>query len=196
MRITYIIIFIFLTNFELYSQEITDDNEHFIYGAGELVMGNYFGLGASFNYIFKNKYSAQAGIMGAISRPESRPFDYKPGFLKGGPYDHIRDLHLLIGKVFILSDDRRLNVQAGAGYSSMLTPGSWTKANNNLLSKNYEYIYYTNREYSFICKVKLEALANYFSGLSFTGNYIVNKDTYYLGISIGVLIGLVAKEDY
>jgi hypothetical protein len=76
-----IIISLFICSFELVHAQFAENNA--IYFSQELNFGNYIGLNADLNYVYKERFSFKIGYNGNIRKPKSQPEDYSSGLVKG-----------------------------------------------------------------------------------------------------------------
>ena len=76
-----IIISLFIFSIEWVHAQFAEN--HAIYFSKELNFGNYIGLNADLNYVYKERFSLKIGYNGNIRKPKSQPEDYSSGLVKG-----------------------------------------------------------------------------------------------------------------
>ena len=92
------------------------------------------------------------------------------------------------------SETIRANFSVGMGYTTIKEPGNWQKRDRILFGENYTWDYLENNRLSLILNPKIEFLRYRFFGLTISPMLQANKDTFYLGVGIGAMIGLLRKE--
>ena len=175
------------------------DKNNALYSTGELNIGNYIGIDANLNYIYKEKYSFKIGYTGNIRKPNSQPENYRSGltgllsFGLADPYDQLENYHVAFGKIYNLnkSGTIRANVSLGLGYTTIREPENWELINDAFLTENYTWNYKKYNAVSIIINPKIEFPFTRFYGLTISPMCQISKDRSYFGIGIGQMIGLL-----
>ncbi|MBP1840719.1 hypothetical protein [Formosa algae] len=180
-------------------------NQHSIYTSGEINFGNYIGMNLNLNYVYNQTYSFKLGYTGHIRTPKSQPKDYSSGL--GGlfsfgfenPYDQLETIQMGVGKIYNLNNSGtiRLNLSVGAGYTIIRQPENWQYTDSAFLSENYTWNYRKHSTASFILNPKIEFPISRFYGFTVSPLLILNKDSSYIGIGLGQMIGILKpKKQY
>ncbi len=172
------------------------------YTSGELNMGNYIGIDINFNYIYKEKYSFKIGYTGNIRTPNSKPENYRNGFiglLSLGltyPYDQLENYQITLGKIYNLNNmgTIRLNLALGLGYTTIREPENWEIINGSVFTENYTWNYKAHHTLSVIINPKIEFPFTRYIGLTISPLLQINKDRTYIGIGLGSIMGVLRKK--
>jgi len=198
-----IIISVFIFSFELVYAQFAENNA--IYFSQELNFGNYIGLNADLNYVYKERFSFKIGYNGNIRKPKSQPDDYSSGLVKGillgleNPYDQMENYQIAVGKIGRLnkSGTIRINFLVGIGYTIIREPENWQKIESkSLIAENYTWNYKRDNTASLIINPKIEFPLTSFFGLTVSPMLEVNKYSVYYGVGIGTMLGLLKKNQH
>lgn len=196
-----IITFLFICSISSIDAQFSENNA--IYFSQELNFGNYIGLNADLNYVYKEKYSFKIGYNGNIRKPKSQPNDYSSGLAKAiifgleNPYDQMENYQIAFGKIDWLnkSGTIRINFLVGVGYTVIREPENWQKIESkSLIAENYTWNYKRNNTASLIINPKIEFPFTWVYGLTVSPMLQVNKYRIYYGIGIGSMLGLLKKR--
>ncbi|MFW6247412.1 MAG: hypothetical protein ACOC22_04565 [bacterium] len=196
-----IITFLFICSISSIDAQFAENNA--IYYSEELNFGNYFGLNADLNYVYKEKYSFKIGYNGNIRKPKSQPNDYSSGLAKAiifgleNPYDQMENYQIAVGRISKLNKSRtiRVNCLVGIGYTIIREPGNWQKIDDrSLIAENYTWNYSRDNTISLIINPKIEFPFTWVYGLTVSPMLQVNKYRIYYGIGIGSMLGLLKKR--
>jgi len=196
-----IIISLFIFSIEWAHAQFAENNA--IYFSQELNFGNYIGLNADLNYVYKERFSFKIGYNGNIRKPKSQPEDYSSGLVKGmllgleNPYDQMENYQIAVGKIDRLnkSGTIRINFLVGVGYTVIREPENWQKIESkSLIAENYTWNYKRNNTASLIINPKIEFPLTSFFGLTVSPMLEVNKYSVYYGVGIGTMVGLLRKR--
>jgi len=173
---------------------------HALYFSGEGNVGNYYGIDANVNYIYKEKFSLKAGYSAYVRRPRSQPEDYTSGLIETvllfglvNPRDKLQNLHMDFGWLIMLNQSRtlRLNASVGFGYTKITEPKNWERRTGGFLIENYSWEYNSSDAFSLILNPKIEFPFTRVFGLSVSPLMIINKERTYYGIGFGLMLGLL-----
>lgn len=174
---------------------------HAIYLSTEYSFGNYYGLDANLNYVYKEKYSLKVGFSGHFRKPESQPEDYSGGLLSvftfglTNPLDQLFTYQVAFGKIFMLNkaETIRLNAALGVGYTIITEPEHWRSV-NGFVTPNYSWDYEEYERVSLIINPKIEFPFTRIVGLSVSPMLYINSKRTYFGLGIGKILGLLKKK--
>lgn len=176
-----------------------------IYFTSGLNVGNFWGGHLNLNYILDNKYSFQAGISALMREPKSKPEDFSSG-LTGlltlglsdlAYYDAMANYQILVGRIFMpsKSSTTRFNIAAGIGYTMLAEATNWEYVFDKLsIGENYTYDMVTHSSLSFIIEPKVEFPSTRYFGFTLSPMLQINKDWTYIGVGIGVMVGLLRQK--
>ncbi len=172
---------------------------HTFYVSGELNLGNYIGLEIDLNYLNNAMYSFKLGYCVNVREPKSLPHDYYGGLgeiFSFEPYDQLENYHFAIGKVYRMNDKGtiRANLSLGIGYAIIEKPQNWERIEGGILGGNYTYDYHRTNTVSLIINPKVEFPFTRFYGLTVSPMLIITKDSTYIGIGIGHMVGLLKRK--
>ena len=195
----FLFILLFFTGLNVVNGQF--DQNHAIYITPDLSLGNYIGLDANLNYVYKEKYSFKIGYSGLFRITNSRPDDLSVGLevlISLGllsPYDIMETFQVGIGRVYILNNAGtiRVNMSIGVGYTTITEPYNWIPT-LGMLTTNYNWEYKSHNTVSLIINPKIEFPFTRFYGLSASPMLMVNKSRIYVGFGIGQMIGLLKKS--
>jgi len=195
-----IIISLFIFSIEWVHAQFAEN--HAIYFSKELNFGNYIGLNADLNYVYKERFSLKIGYNGNIRKPKSQPEDYSSGLVKGillgleNPYDQMENYQIAFGKIGRLnkSGTVRINFLVGVGYTVIREPENWQKIESkSLIAENYTWNYKRDNTASLIINPKIEFPLTWIFGLTVSPMLEINKYSVYYGVGIGTMVGLLRK---
>jgi hypothetical protein len=194
-------ILVFAISINSVNAQFSENNA--IYTSGELNLGNYIGLDANLNYVYKEEYAFKFGYTINVRKAKSRPEDYSPGLARllllglTNPYDQLQSYHIGVGKIYKLnySGTIRLNASVGLGYMVIREPVNWERADNGFLAENYRWEYSKYGTVGLIINPKIELPFTWIYGLTISPMVQINKDRIYYGIGFGNMIGLLRKKD-
>lgn len=195
-----IIIFILLLVITKLNAQFSEKNA--VYSTGELNFGNYVGVNLNLNYVFNEKYSFQIGYSGYTRESKSQPEDYTSGLvgiftlgLSEFHFDNMENYQFLAGKIYSLNESGtiRLNMSGGIGYTIISEPTNWRRISGFTLGENYTYDMDKHKTVSLIINPKVEFPFTRFFGLTISPMLQINKDRTFIGIGIGLMIGLLRK---
>ena len=175
--------------------------KHFLYGTGNVMLGNYNGGDVGINYIYNSKYSVNFGfsvssksasnqLTESLKSAKTNSIDLKV------PDEHLENFHLMIGRVFDLSpkNNIRVVIQGGPGVSAIREPVFTTINNNETVFSNYQIGFRKRQQVSLILNPKIEFPITSVLGFSIGPMLIVNDERTFFGVSIGVLYGIISRE--
>lgn len=175
-------------------------NDHYLFGSGDIIAGNYKGGDIGINYIYNNKFSIKLGFSISEKLVTTLPQD----LLKSGqtlssiglkaPNENFENIHLLFGRVFSLDKKNklRLTMQGGPGISAIREPEFSNNENNiNPSHSDYSISYQRTSHLSVIVNPKIEFPFASVLGLSVGPMVIVNEERTFWGTSIGLMYGIV-----
>lgn len=174
---------------------------HAIYLAPEMSLGNYFGIDAGLNYVYKEKYSFQIGASGHLRVPKSQPEDYSRGMVTvftfglHGPFDQMETYKVAFGRVYTLNEKRTIRVNAliGLGYTKLKRAHNW-QWTGGFITGNYNWEYQDYHVVSIIINPKIEFPLTRIYGLNVSPIVQINKRTTYFGVGIGHMLGLLKAK--
>ncbi|MDC7995652.1 hypothetical protein [Altibacter sp. HG106] len=177
------------------------DKNHAIYSSGEIAFGNYFGIDANLNYVWHEKFSIKAGFSWYIRKPKSQPEAYESGIFEAifpflvSPTDRLETYQVSVGRVYKLNPKGsiRVNLSLGVGYSEFREPFNWQVQGEPFIASNYSWEYRDAYAVSLIINPKLEFPISRFYGFTLSPVLQINKETFYIGIGIGQMVGLLRK---
>lgn len=155
-------------------------------------------LGINLTYTYEQNVSFQFGTSMMWKKASSIPVDYKPNIIRlslfsPNPLDHLDNIHFSIGKIFYLNklESMRLNLSIGAAVTSICEPRDWERNQgmNIGLEDTHNYNHYEYRTISLLITPSVEFPVDNDFGVNITPMYLVNKDRYFFGIKIGLMIG-------
>lgn len=169
------------------------NRKHFLYSTGEYIVGKNNAGSVSLNYIYNNKLSINVGYSATNKTNVPMPLDFlksasEANLISGpAPFENTETLHIMIGKVFTLSNPNsiRLLIQGGPGLSNHREPDFYLE--------NNEFAYQTDikRQVSFVFNPKVEVpVISGLLGLS-AGPVLVAGNNTYFGAGVGVIYGIV-----
>jgi len=172
--------------------------KHFIYGSGDVLVGNYTGKDISVNYIYNNKFSVKFGFSASDKLASMPNFPLKSGedvsSMPGhSPNENLENYHLMFGRVFRLDakDKIRITVQGGPGISMLREPVVADNAVNSVFNPNTDVNYEKTKNLSFILNPKIEFPIGCILGLSAGPMVMINEDRTFFGASIGFMYGVI-----
>lgn len=166
-----------------------------IYTAGEVNLGNYVGVDASLNYVYKENYSFKIAYTGVLRKSDNKPKDYVGGLFDSfnSPHSRIENYQIAVGKIYKLNERGtfRYNLSIGVGYTTIRDAENWQKVDKKLFARNYTWDYKEHNTISLIINPKIEFPFTRYYGLTISPMLQVSKDRTYLGIGFGQMIGLL-----
>ncbi len=175
--------------------------KHFLYGTGDVMLGNYNGGNIGMNYIYNSKYSVNFGfsvssksatnqLAESLKSAETNSIDIKV------PEEHLENFHLMIGRVFDLSPNNNIRVviQGGPGVSAIREQVFTTINSNGTAFSNNQIGFRKRQQVSLIINPKIEFPVTSILGFSIGPMLIVNDERTFLGVSIGFLYGIISCE--
>ena len=182
---------------------LAQTQQNAFYGTFTVNLGNYVGVDAELDYIFKEKYSFRLGYSGNIRKPVSEPDDYSTGLtgalLLGltSPFDQFENIYAGAGRVWSLNPAGtvRINATVGLGFTILREPGNWQPVSNGFLTENYTWQYNRYNTVSVVLSPKIEFPITRIYGLVIAPTVQINKDRTFIGLGIGNMIGLLRKRD-
>lgn len=187
-----------LTSKAQWSYKSLPSQQHNLYSSGEYVVGNKQAGKLNLNYTYNNKYIVSLGYS-ATFKTSISPND---NFLKSGsnlapnyktePFENNENLHLMVGRVFQLSEKSgiRLIIQGGPGISTFRTPEFSLLKSGNL----FDYKIDTDKKLSLVLNPKIEIPIGSTVGFSFGPMAIINNNQKYIGAGLGLMYGIVKRQ--
>ncbi len=173
--------------------------KHFLYGTGNVMLGNYNGGDVAMNYIYNGTYSVNFGFS-VSSKSISTQFaetlksaNISPIDNLKTPEENLENFHLMLGRVIKLSPkkDTRIIIQAGPGVSTIREP---VFKNNEAGFPNSQIGFRRRQQVSLIINPKIEFPVTYILGFSVGPMFIVNDERHFLGVSVGFLYGVISRK--
>ncbi|REG94499.1 hypothetical protein C8N25_101328 [Algoriphagus antarcticus] len=169
-----------------------------IYLSNSALIGNYFGLSSSLNYIHKENFMIEVGVMGLAKRPMDRPADYNGGLLNAltfgiaTPRNYVNSFQFLFGKSINLTPEgnQRINLKAGPTWSSTHRPHNWQRVSGSgLIAGNYSYEYLDGRGLGLIVRPTFEMPFTQVLGFGVGTYFHFHRHSVNAGIELNVMIG-------
>lgn len=168
---------------------------HFFYSSGDYVVGKKTAGNLGLNYVYNRKYSVNVGYSATGKTQVSLP----AGILKSAkqitpasgakPFENSENLHLMIGRIFHLSDRKpiRILLQAGPGISTIREPVF------NVSGEEYDFDIEATKKLCFVLNPKIEVPLANSVGFSAGPLVVVNNQGQYFGAGIGLMYGIVGR---
>ncbi len=175
--------------------------KHFLYGTGDVMVGNYNGGNIGMNYIYNSKYLVNFGFSvssksaGNQFAEQLKSAEINPNSINM-PDENLENFHLMIGRVFKLSPNNNIRVvlQGGPGVSAIREPVFTTINNNETVFSDYHIGFRKRQQVSLILNPKIEFPVTCVLGFSVGPMVIVNDERTFFGVSIGFLYGVISCE--
>ncbi len=173
--------------------------KHFLYGTGDVMLGNYKGGDIAMTYIYNSRYSVNFGFS-VSGKNVSNQFteSLKSANINSTdnfkvPQENLENFHLMVGRVIKLSAKKntRLIIQAGPGVSTIREPVF--KESKNGFS-NSQIGFQRRQQVSLIINPKIEFPITYILGFSVGPMFIVNDERFFFGASVGFLYGIISNK--
>jgi hypothetical protein len=173
-----------------------------IYLSNSGLIGNYFGLSSSLNFIHKENFMVEVGVMGLAKRAMDQPADYSGGLLSAftlgiAPRNFVISYQLLFGKSINLTPkgDQRINLKAGPTWSSTQRPHNWQRVSGlGLIAGNYSYEYLDGSGLGLIIRPTFEMPFTQLYGIGLGTYFHFHRHSVNLGIELSVIMGSLRKK--
>lgn len=167
------------------------NNDHLLYTHGDLMVGNYNGGEIGLSFVLKSKISMQFGFSAVSNQPSSNPANYlkkaSQTDISNNPLmvKNTENFHFMLGRVFTLNTKRVVRFVAQGG------PGLFTSMEN--INGQIE-LDNKKRSLSLMLNTKVEFPLTNSIGISAGPTYIFNKESSFLGCSIGFMYGIIKSR--
>ncbi len=187
--------------FALQSQAQFGEN-HAIYMNSGFRAGNFRGIDANINYVYKEKNSFQFGWSVLSSRSANRPDNYNEGVLDlvtfglTSPRNRIISTYFLVGKMIELNADQniRLNFRIGPSWDMNSSPENFEFIGYTLFASNYIYEVRERRSLGLVIRPEIEFPFTRVFGVGMGTFFHVNKDFFAAGFEMNYMLGVLRKK--
>ena len=167
-------------------QEKKQSNLGLVYVTGAIEVGNYIGLNADLNYIYKENISFSLGRMGNWYTDENYPEDEPSSGCFLCDIGDSSNVYLTVGKIIKIKDiyNLRFNLAGGLAISKYYDSESYEKAT----SKNG-----VESHVGLVINPKMEVLFSRWIGVQISPKVILNTRQSFYGLGLGLMLGKVSN---
>ena len=175
------------------------ENQLFI--ESSISIGNYFRVGGSLNFIYKEKIPFSFQFCGIQRTDQNLPRDFTGVF--GGllygldlPKEHANIFLLNSGRSWVLNHKvLRLNLTGGLGVAEFIYPELYIKRTTRVFGANYDAIFASRTSMAVTINTSVDVLIGRYYGVSFGITSIFSKDFTFIGVSFSyLLLGIVSAK--
>ncbi|UCS94538.1 hypothetical protein KZP23_05825 [Echinicola marina] len=178
--------------------------QRFYYFSEDILVGSGLGLDVGLHYVGASELTLELGYTTYIL-PSNKPEDFRIhpiiaiiSFGLGNPTDWIRTYRASIGKIINLNSAKtiRANLSAGLSYNDHRMVANWSAVPLGEGTNGANYIYENVDESSIglVLLPKVEFAFSKYVGASVAVNSMLSSKKSTIGLSIGLMIGLVRSK--
>lgn len=196
MKRIILLISFFIGMLNIQAQFSKNHNIYFKQGGS---FGNHLGGRISFNYIFKERVTLEAGAYAQAQTSKEKPSDFKGGIFSlfdlfaANEYEHF---YLMLGMPLYPDKEKttRFIFQSGLSYTKMSNTVNFKKVPTTLFGSNYSYDRHSFSTISLHLTPVMEMPFSKVLGLYCSLPVVINKETFTIGVEVGIIGGLLRPK--